>query len=78
MLFARATVYSSPQPLSVRVSDGERSRDSEENMSACPYVQQCVCVRIEVSEGNIDMLYSEHMEQQERGPGCCISSGVLH
>lgn len=80
MWYRRAMVdrVAAPQPLSMRVSEWKRSRDSEENMLTCPYMHECVCVYIKVSEGNIDTLYSEHMEQQERGLGCCISSSVLH
>lgn len=50
-------------------------------MLTCPYIHPsvCVCVCVKVSEGNIDMLYSEHMQQQQqqRSPGCCVSSSVL-
>lgn len=42
------------------------------------YALVCVHVDVKVSEGSIDMLQSEHMEQQKRGPGCCVSSCVLH
>lgn len=45
------------------------------------YTNALVCtarVYVKVSEGSIDMLYSEHLEQRQWGLGCCISSSVLH
>lgn len=62
------------------VSARNTSGDSEESTLTCPY--RCTSVYVcteKVSQGNIDMLYSEHMEQRwRRGPGCCVSSSVLH
>lgn len=42
-------------------------------------VHICTSVYVKVTEGNIDMLYSEHMEQQQQqSQGCCISYSAVH
>lgn len=62
---------SASQYACVRAKKIKRQRGERSYMSI--YALVCMCVpTVKVSEGNIDMLYAAHMEQQERGPG------VLH